>query len=43
MTQLTPFGTSPFDILFKDFFKADVDYQSYLWKERFILTQIVLR
>ncbi len=27
MTQLTPFGTSPFDILFKDFFKADVDYQ----------------
>jgi len=27
MTQLTPFGTSPFDILFKDFFKTDVDYQ----------------
>ena len=27
MTQLTPFGTSPFDILFKDFFKSDVDYQ----------------
>ena len=27
MTQLTPFGTSPFDILFKDFFKSDADYQ----------------
>ena len=27
MTQLTPFGTSPFDILFKDFFKSETDYQ----------------
>jgi len=27
MTKLTPYGTSPFDILFKDFFKTDVDYQ----------------
>ena len=27
MTQLTPFGTSPFDILFKDFFKSNEDYQ----------------
>ena len=27
MGNLTPFGTSPFDVLFKDFFKADVDYQ----------------
>ena len=27
MGNLTPFGTSPFDVLFKDFFKTDVDYQ----------------
>ena len=27
MGELTPFGTSPFDVLFKDFFKTDVDYQ----------------
>ena len=27
MGNLTPFGTSPFDVLFKDFFKSDVDYQ----------------
>ena len=25
-TQLTPFGTSPFDILFKDFFKTEEQY-----------------
>ena len=29
MTQLTPFGTSPFDILFKDFFKTDGDYTPF--------------
>ena len=29
MTQLTPFGTSPFDILFKDFFKSDGDYTPF--------------
>ena len=27
MGNLTHFGTSPFDILFKDFFKSDADYQ----------------
>ena len=27
MGNLTPFGTSPFDVLFKDYFKTDVDYQ----------------
>ena len=27
MGNLTHFGTSPFDVLFKDFFKSDVDYQ----------------
>ena len=27
MGNLTPFGTSPFDVLFKDFFKSDADYQ----------------
>ena len=29
MTQLTPFGTSPFDILFRDFFKSDAEYTPY--------------
>ena len=29
MTQLTPFGTSPFDILFKDFFKSDGEYTPF--------------
>ena len=29
MTQLTPFGTSPFDILFRDFFKTDGDYAPF--------------
>ena len=29
MTQLTPFGTSPFDILFKDFFKTDGEYTPF--------------
>ena len=27
MVNLTHFGTSPFDILFKDFFKSNEDYQ----------------
>ena len=27
MGNLTHFGTSPFDILFNDFFKSDADYQ----------------
>ena len=27
MGNLTHFGTSPFDILFKDFFKSETDYQ----------------
>ena len=27
MGNLTHFGTSPFDILFKDFFKSNEDYQ----------------
>ena len=29
MTQLTPFGTSPFDILFRDFFKTDGDFTPF--------------
>ena len=29
MTQLTPFGTSPFDILFRNFFDADGDYAPF--------------
>ena len=29
MTQLTPFGTSPFDILFRDFFKSDGDFTPF--------------
>ena len=29
MTQLTPFGTSPFDILFKDFFKSEEQYAPF--------------
>ena len=28
-TQLTPFGTSPFDILFRNFFDTDGDYAPY--------------
>jgi HSP20 family protein len=28
-TQLTPFGTSPFDILFKDFFKSEEQYAPF--------------
>jgi len=28
-TQLTPFGTSPFDILFRDFFKADEEFAPF--------------
>ena len=29
MGNLTPFGTSPFDILFKDFFKSDGDFTPF--------------
>ena len=29
MTQLTPFGTSPFDILFRNFFDTDGDYAPF--------------
>ena len=29
MGNLTPFGTSPFDILFKDFFKSDGEYTPF--------------
>ena len=29
MTQLTPFGTSPFDILFRDFFKSEEDFAPF--------------
>ena len=29
MTQLTQFGTSPFDILFRDFFKSDGDFTPF--------------
>ena len=29
MTQLTPFGTSPFDILFRDFFKSDAEFAPF--------------
>ena len=29
MGNLTPFGTSPFDILFKDFFKTDGDFTPF--------------
>jgi HSP20 family protein len=29
MGNLTPFGTSPFDILFKDFFKAEEEYAPF--------------
>ena len=29
MTQLTHFGTSPFDILFKDFFKSEEQYAPF--------------
>ena len=29
MTQLTQFGTSPFDILFRDFFKTDGDFTPF--------------
>ena len=28
-TQLTPYGTSPFDILFKDFFKSEEHYAPF--------------
>ena len=29
MGNLTPFGTSPFDILFRDFFKSDGDFTPF--------------
>jgi len=29
MGNLTPFGTSPFDVLFKDFFKTDGEYTPF--------------
>ena len=29
MTQLTPFGTSPFDILFRDFFKDEAEFAPF--------------
>ena len=29
MTQLTHFGTSPFDILFRDFFKSEEDFAPF--------------
>ena len=29
MGNLTPFGTSPFDILFRDFFKAEQDFAPF--------------
>jgi len=29
MTQLTPFGTSPFDILFRDFFKSEEEFAPF--------------
>ena len=29
MTQLTNFGTSPFDILFKDFFKSEEQFSPF--------------
>ena len=29
MTQLTPFGTSPFDILFRDFFKSEAEFAPF--------------